>query len=239
MDDYIPKDDQPHLKAAITEAIGKDRAFQLEHRVKQVDGSIGWVFSRAVPVRDENGNITEWFGSASDVTARKRAERRRDALVGLTSDIQSLSTAEDIAFAASRIIGEILDVSRVGCGSIDPDGASFSILRAWNAPSVPAIEGKLDLRGLDGLARDILAHEVVAISDVTADPRTSAVAQNLLKRHARSFVNVGIVEKSAIVAVFFVNCDHVQTLANSLELDACRGNSAHESATASGGTPRT
>jgi PAS domain-containing protein len=34
---------------------------------------VGWTFSRAVPLLDENGDIVEWFGAASDITARKQA----------------------------------------------------------------------------------------------------------------------------------------------------------------------
>jgi signal transduction histidine kinase/ActR/RegA family two-component response regulator len=37
-------------------------------------GSLGWTFSRAVPLTDANGVILEWFGAASDVTERKVAE---------------------------------------------------------------------------------------------------------------------------------------------------------------------
>ncbi len=37
--------------------------FELEHRVYRPDGSIGWTFSRAVPILDAAGNIIEWFGT--------------------------------------------------------------------------------------------------------------------------------------------------------------------------------
>ena len=76
LDSYIPRDEQPRVMAAIEEAIRTQRVFQLEHRVLQVDGGFGWVISRAVPLRDQDGNIMEWFGAASDVTERKRAEER-------------------------------------------------------------------------------------------------------------------------------------------------------------------
>jgi signal transduction histidine kinase len=36
-----------------------------------VDGTLGWTFSRAIPVLNANGDIVEWFGAASDVTERK------------------------------------------------------------------------------------------------------------------------------------------------------------------------
>jgi PAS domain-containing protein len=62
------------VNAAIDEAIRKKKIFQLEHRVLRVDGSPGWTFSRAVPILDHQGEIIEWFGVASDITDRKKAE---------------------------------------------------------------------------------------------------------------------------------------------------------------------
>jgi PAS domain S-box-containing protein len=74
MEKYIHPDDQPYSQAVIQEAIRTKTTFDLEHRVRQVDGALGWTHSRAVPILGANGEITEWFGVASDVTARKQAE---------------------------------------------------------------------------------------------------------------------------------------------------------------------
>jgi PAS domain S-box-containing protein len=71
---YIHPGDQPHVMAVINEAIRTKSIFELEHRVLRVDGSVGWTFSRAIPLLDANGEIVEWFGAASDVTERKQAE---------------------------------------------------------------------------------------------------------------------------------------------------------------------
>lgn len=71
---YIHPDDQPHVLAAINEAIRTKSVFELEHRIRRVDGSLGWTFSRAIPRLDQDGGIVEWFGAASDITARKLAE---------------------------------------------------------------------------------------------------------------------------------------------------------------------
>ena len=60
------------MQQAIDRAIAAKEPFQLEHRVKLDDGSTGWSFSRAVPIIDGEGRITEWFGCASDVTERVR-----------------------------------------------------------------------------------------------------------------------------------------------------------------------
>ena len=71
---YIHPDDQAQVLAKIQEAIRTGSVFELEHRVLRRDGSIGWTFSRAVPLKDSAGAIVEWFGAASDITQRKRAE---------------------------------------------------------------------------------------------------------------------------------------------------------------------
>jgi PAS domain-containing protein len=72
--EYIHPDDQPHVTEVINEAIRTKSVFQLEHRVLRADGHLGWTFSRAIPMLDENGEIVEWFGAASDITDLKQSE---------------------------------------------------------------------------------------------------------------------------------------------------------------------
>ncbi|MFP4278486.1 MAG: ATP-binding protein, partial [Halochromatium sp.] len=74
LDQYILPDDQPMVLAAIDEAVKNKQMFELEHRVRRADGSVGWAHSRAVPLLDEEGAITSWFGAASDVTDRREME---------------------------------------------------------------------------------------------------------------------------------------------------------------------
>ncbi|MGA7325757.1 MAG: PAS domain S-box protein [Rhodomicrobium sp.] len=74
LEKYIHPDDQPRLMEAIQKAVRTKSVFELEHRVMRADGSFGWTLSRAAPVLDANGNIQEWMGAASDISARKHAE---------------------------------------------------------------------------------------------------------------------------------------------------------------------
>ncbi len=72
---YIPEDEQPRVLAAVAKAVAQKDVFELEHRVIRIDGSIGWTHSRSMPVLDDNGELTEWFGAASDISSRKEAEQ--------------------------------------------------------------------------------------------------------------------------------------------------------------------
>ncbi|WP_167761257.1 hybrid sensor histidine kinase/response regulator [Duganella callida] len=76
LDEYIPAEERERVHQAIAAAIRNKRVFELEHGVRLRDGTLGRVFSRAVPMLDADGEIYEWIGAASDVTVRQAAERK-------------------------------------------------------------------------------------------------------------------------------------------------------------------
>jgi PAS domain S-box-containing protein len=76
IDEYVLPEDQPEVHAAIDAAIRDKAMFQIEHRVRRLDGSQAWMSSRAVPMLDAEGRIHEWIGAASDITERKLAEEK-------------------------------------------------------------------------------------------------------------------------------------------------------------------
>ncbi|MBL8214753.1 MAG: PAS domain-containing protein [Bryobacterales bacterium] len=74
LDRYIPYEERARVTAAIRQAVETRSVFELEHRVVRADGSIGWTFSRAVPLLQEDGTIREWFGTARDITRERESQ---------------------------------------------------------------------------------------------------------------------------------------------------------------------
>jgi PAS domain S-box-containing protein len=72
----VHPDDRPHIQSVIEAAIGTKSAFETEHRARRGNGELAWIHMRATPIPDANGKILEWFGAASNVTARRQAEER-------------------------------------------------------------------------------------------------------------------------------------------------------------------
>src|SRR5262245_11497650 len=68
---------------------------------------LGWTFSRAVPILDANGEIVEWFGTARDVTERRRAEETLARLTALSEQHRRLyetilSSTPDLVYVFDR-----------------------------------------------------------------------------------------------------------------------------------------
>jgi len=59
MNEYIHPDDQALVLRTIREAVLTTSMFELEHRVRRTDGTLGWTNSRAVPLLNVNGEIRE------------------------------------------------------------------------------------------------------------------------------------------------------------------------------------
>jgi PAS domain S-box-containing protein len=157
------------------------------------------------PIRDDQDALMGILVQGLDVTERLRDEKRRNALVRLTDTVRDLKTPEEIIFQASLILGETLDVSRVGYGTIDPEAETLTVKRDWNALGVTSLAGTLNLRDYGSFVDDMKLGNVVAVSDIESNPRTSAAAAALHGRGVAAFVNVPIREEGRLVALIFVN----------------------------------
>jgi signal transduction histidine kinase/PAS domain-containing protein len=159
------------------------------------------------PVRNQDGEVDGIFVQGVDVTSRVAATRRRESLVELTTHLQKAGTVADVGFAASQVLGRVLAVSRVGYGSINADDDTLQVERDWCRDSVESLAGITPLRAYGSFIDSLKRNEFIAIPDVRLDHRTREAAQALESKSARSFVNVPVMERERLVAVFFVNDD--------------------------------
>src|SRR5437879_8966150 len=55
-------------------ALAAGKPFEKEARLRRADGQYRWFLIRAVPLRDEQGNIANWYGTSSNIEDLKKAE---------------------------------------------------------------------------------------------------------------------------------------------------------------------
>ena len=75
----IHPDDLPGMYARWGEALHSTQPFELEFRLRGVDGDFRWFLSQVVAQRGADGQVQRWFGLCTDVDARHRAQLLVDA----------------------------------------------------------------------------------------------------------------------------------------------------------------
>jgi len=74
---FVHPDDIPACLLWLQKVIEtRQRQEGIEYRVRHADGTWFWHTSSAVPIKDDNGEIIEFEGTARDITERKLAEKK-------------------------------------------------------------------------------------------------------------------------------------------------------------------
>jgi PAS domain S-box-containing protein len=98
-----PDDREPSLQAW-GRSVAAGEPYDIEHRVRMVDGAYRWARSRAFPRRRDDGEICLWYGSTEDVHERKVAEEHQGLLINeLNHRVKNtLASVQGIAFQTLR-----------------------------------------------------------------------------------------------------------------------------------------
>ena len=88
----IHDEDSTELVETWRAAVATGEPFEAEARLRRADGEYRWFLFRAVPLRDELGNIIQWYGTNTDIEDRKQAEEIRTAQArqaGVRADVSA------------------------------------------------------------------------------------------------------------------------------------------------------
>ena len=69
----VHPDDWPKTVSVWQEAKAKGSIYETEFRLRRHDGVYRWFISRAVPIRDAAGKVTQWVGTNTDIDEQRRS----------------------------------------------------------------------------------------------------------------------------------------------------------------------
>lgn len=73
-------DDQERARTRWRHSLTTGEPYEIEYRLRHRSGVYRWTLGRAMPIRDENGEITRWFGTCTDIDDLKRMEQSKELL---------------------------------------------------------------------------------------------------------------------------------------------------------------
>jgi PAS domain S-box-containing protein len=76
----LHRDDFQYYLDSWYQAVHTGQPYEIEYRWKRADGVYRWHLGRALPVRNEQGDIAYWVGTATDIEEQKQAEAQQRLL---------------------------------------------------------------------------------------------------------------------------------------------------------------
>jgi PAS domain S-box-containing protein len=70
----VHADDAQLIVEARASGLQSGEAYEGEYRLRRADGSYRWHLARTVPMKDDDGEVLQWFGTATDIHDIKRTE---------------------------------------------------------------------------------------------------------------------------------------------------------------------
>ena len=140
-------DDLQQTTEKFTRAIHSGEIFEVENRYKRNDGIYRWHLNRALPLKNDNGQILFWVGTATDIEDQKKQMERKDEFIGIASHElktpltsvkgylqlvlsykkeelpavvkQYISKANLAVNKLQRLVNDLLDVSKIQAGMLE------------------------------------------------------------------------------------------------------------------------
>ncbi len=121
--EFVHPDDWERVTGHSARDVTNGSAFELEMRLRKNDGSYRWFLAHYNPLHDEEGQITRWYVSGTDIEDRKQAEDRlRQENVALREEIDKASMFEEIVGTSPALKSVLSLISKVA-----PSGSTVLI----------------------------------------------------------------------------------------------------------------
>ncbi len=156
----VHPDDLARTAETWKQAVKSGEPYEIEQRLFDAPtNAYRWHLTRALPSRDESGQVTRWYGTDTDIHAQKSHEQILDFLVRLGEAVGPLSDEGHALGVVARMLAQQLRCDRVIFAQFEPDDTVAIV--ACHAESLPPLEGT---REISPYARDLRAQLMQGVS---------------------------------------------------------------------------
>lgn len=161
----IHPDDAPGLAKSLRDSLATGKHFAMDYRLRRADGVYRWMSGRAEPMRDEKGQIIQWYGLSHDIDDQTRlysdiAEREARIRRLIDSDIIGIviwdldGTVIDANDAFLRMIQYEREDVQAGLRWFDITPPKWQTVHAREEAEELAATGKMQAREKEYFRKD-------------------------------------------------------------------------------------
>lgn len=185
--------------------------FESELRLRRADGEYRWFLTRAKPVLDENGRVTKWYGTSTDIDDTKRAEETSKFLADASATLADLGDPDNtLQKVAGLAVPHFADWCTVDL--LESDGALRRLAVAHVDPSKAELARELHQRyppdpkapmGVWNIIRTGQSEMVSEITEELLDATTPDAEVRAIVRQLglRSYLGVPLVARGKTLGV--------------------------------------
>lgn len=199
-------DDRECATDAWRHSLETGASFEIEYRLRGVDGQYRWFLARGIPQRDAEERIIRWFGTATNIDRQKREEEKQRFLARLSEETRPLAAPEEVMTTAMRLLGDHLQAARTAYNTVDEASDQITAQRDY------CTEGESLLGAFTPSAfgaawlADLRAGRTVIVADTAADSRTAPAFETAYQRLGiRSFIAAPLLKEGKLVTILSVN----------------------------------
>jgi PAS domain S-box-containing protein len=198
-----PEDLDRHLEKwgrALTTGQALDSEVRLRHAA---NGQYRWFLIRGVPSRNKQANISKWYGTATDIEDRKRAE---DLLAGEKRILEMVAKGDSLPQILDSLCRLVEEQASGVLASILL--VQDNMLRHGGAPSLPkayteAIDGVLIGPSVGSCGTAAYSKEQVIVEDIATDPLWANFREAALSHSLRACWSTPIFSAQGTVIATF------------------------------------
>ncbi|WP_070154979.1 PAS domain-containing protein [Sphingobium phenoxybenzoativorans] len=168
-------EDQERAWSVWRHSLESGEPYEIEYRLRNAQGEYRWTLGRALPIRDDSGAITRWFGTCTDIHEQKMIQVQREVIAQeLSHRIKNIfSVITGLISFSTRHHPEVRSVADDLRDRIMALGRAHDFVRPHSEHSRPVV-GQNSLLGMLGeLLETYVERVTIDGEDVTIDDRSA------------------------------------------------------------------
>ncbi|WP_128255670.1 GAF domain-containing protein [Falsirhodobacter deserti] len=178
----------------------------VEYRIRRAsDGKLRWLSRRAEYISDPQGNVRSMFGTIQDITEKKIAALRQEALLALGNGVRGASTQEEMIEIACHLVLETLGASRAGYAAVDRRAGQYIISGECIGRDVPSLHGSYELAAFAETTERLETGEPLVLRNAETEPTLDGDLESYRAISVAAQISVPQIHKGELTGALFVH----------------------------------